>query len=81
MTTGFLLLSFERVFVLMGVEAGMLAMEEGVGQSVHSVYLAPALAVLTIPGRQRVEVSLFVSLPRLQAPAQSLGLMLSLPTL
>ena len=63
MTTLFLLLSFElRLVVLMRVKAGVLAVEEGVGQGVHCMYLGPALALLPIPGGQRVEVSLLVCL-------------------
>ena len=63
MTTLFLLLSFElRLVVLMGVKAGVLAVEEGVGQGVDCMHLAPDLALLPIPGGQRVEVSLLVSL-------------------
>ena len=63
MTTLFLLLSFELCLgVLMRVKAGVLAVKEGVWQSVHCMYLAPLhLAVLPIPGGQRVKVSLLVS--------------------
>ena len=63
MTTLFLLLSFElRLVVLMGVKAGVLAVEEGVWQGMNCVHLAPGLALLPIPGGQRVEVSLLVCL-------------------
>ena len=63
MTTLFLLLSFElRLVVLMGVKAGVLTVEEGVGQGVHCMYPGPALALLPISWGQRVEVSLLVSL-------------------
>ena len=63
MTTLFLLLSFELCLgVLMRVKAGVLAVKEGVWQSMYCMHLAPLyLAVLPIPGGQRVKVSLLVS--------------------
>ena len=63
MTTLFLLLSFElSLVVLMRLKAGVLAVEEGVGQGVHCMNLGPSLALLPIPRRQRVEMSLLVCL-------------------
>ena len=64
-TRGFLLLSFELCLavVLMGIEAGVLAMKQGVGKGVDRMMdLAPLyLAVVTIAGGQCVKVSLLVS--------------------
>ena len=61
-TGGFLLLSFKSLaVVLVRVKAGVLTMKQGVWQRVDCMHLTPGLAMLAIPGRERVKVSLLVS--------------------
>ena len=74
-TGGFLLLSFELCLtvVLVRVKAGVLTVKQGVWQRVDCMHLTPGLAVLAIPGRERVKVSLLVSGASLGIPPKGLG--------